>query len=461
MLIKTMQNLSRLIRGLTGSSSVGGQVVLTSGTNAILMLLALFTGSLAARLLGSQGRGELAAIQTWPTFLGSMAMLGLPEALVYFSARDSAHTGRYLGSAIALTTLSSIPFIAVGYLLMPYLLAAQSTEVIAAARWYLMIVIPLFAWQSLSLHPLRGQQHFAIWNLLRTAPMFGWLFVLVIAWFLRKADPSFVALNYLIVLALLVVPYFYIVACKIGGSFWPLLRNFGPMLRYGLPSLASGIPQMFNLKLDQVLMAAFLPAKMLGLYVVAVAWAGASGPLINALAVVVFPHIASQDSFQQRVDAFARSIRLGIMVSITMATFLMFLTPWTLPFLFGAEFSLAIPAALILVVAGAIQGLNLVMEEGLRGLGFPVSIMWAELGGLAVTIISLLILLPNMGMVGSAIASVLGYGTVAILLLIQIRLLSGYSLIALLRPSREEIFSIWQRVKVLTTTVFARQRANL
>src|SRR5713101_4590346 len=68
------------------ASPFGSRILLTAGTNGLSAVLGITTGMLAARLLGPQGRGELAAIQTWPSFIATLAMLGLPEALVYYSA---------------------------------------------------------------------------------------------------------------------------------------------------------------------------------------------------------------------------------------------------------------------------------------------------------------------------------------------------------------------------------------
>lgn len=54
--------------------------------------------------------------------------------------------------------------------------------------------------------------------------------------------------------------------------------NAGELLRYGAPSVLSGVPAQLDLRLDQILMAALLPAKQLGLYTVGVAWSGAGTP---------------------------------------------------------------------------------------------------------------------------------------------------------------------------------------
>src|SRR5262245_30271561 len=75
---------STAARSLVGSHA--GSVLITTATNFAIALLALATGPLAARMLGPEGRGELAAIQTWPSVIATLAMLGLGDATIYFAA---------------------------------------------------------------------------------------------------------------------------------------------------------------------------------------------------------------------------------------------------------------------------------------------------------------------------------------------------------------------------------------
>src|SRR5712691_9333225 len=80
----------------------------TLATNMALAALGVVTGVLSARLLHPAGEGELAAIQTWPFLLGTLAMLGLDSALIYFISRDPDR-GRQLTSAAAFIGLLSSP----------------------------------------------------------------------------------------------------------------------------------------------------------------------------------------------------------------------------------------------------------------------------------------------------------------------------------------------------------------
>jgi len=221
------------------------------------------------------------------------------------------------------------------------------------------------------------------------------------------------------------------------------------MLGFGLPCVVSAVPQMLNFRLDQMLMAALLPARLLGLYVVAVAWSSASSPVLNALGAVLFPRVASQATREQQAQALAQGNRLAILASLVLAVVVLILTPRMVPLLFGAKFAAAIPAALVLVVAGAISAFNLVAEEGLKGLGCPSAVMWAEFGGLAVTGLSLWLMLRPFEIVGAALASLFGYSAVAVLLVASERSLTGYSLASLLCPTFGEVQTGWRRVQVL------------
>ena len=387
----------------------------------------------------------LAAIQTWPNFLGTVAMMGLPEALVYFSAKDPDHAGRYLGSATAFAFLMSFPSMAAGYLLMPIFLSAQSPDVISMARWYLLLV-PLRSIVGMSFHPLRGLNDFAAWNGLRISPTLAWLAVLVGAWLFGRAEPQMLAAAYLCALALLLLPILYIVGCRVSPPFYPEVRRWKALLRFGIPSMTSGVPHLLNFRLDQMMMAAFLPAKALGLYVVAAAWSRVPFSLLNAVGVVLFPKVASQKEPRQQARAFAQGSRFGVLLSLAIAVPSMILTPRALPLLFGGEFSAAIPVALVLVVAGGVQGINFILEEGFRGLGRPTAVMRAEFGGLAVMASSIFILMKVLGIVGVALAALFGYATVTIILMVQGLRFTGYPLSAFICPRSQEVYSGWQKI---------------
>jgi O-antigen/teichoic acid export membrane protein len=392
---------------------------LTATTNIVKAMLGMVSGVMVARMLGPHGRGQLAAIQTWPIFMALVSQLGVPEALVYYSAREPQIAGRYLGSAIMIALTSAAPFMLCGYLLMPFLLRAQTPAIVCAARWYLMIGV-IFAVEGMMLQPLRGRGDFPTWNVMRLMPDVAWVGVIVLAWLYGRAAPTLLAAAILAAQALLSFPFGVLVRRRLPGSFLPDVRDVPRMLRYGLPCVATTLPQMLNLRLDQMLMVGLLQPREVGLYVVAVAWSGAVAPLLNALAAVITPAVAAAADEVQMTRRLAAGTRAASALALLACSTLILLTPMAVVVLFGEQFREAVPTALVLVPAAGVLGVNSVLEEGLRGMGRPSATLWAELAGSVITVAALAAMLRPMGILGAAMASLLGYSTVASVLLLSV-----------------------------------------
>lgn len=435
-------------------------IIGTLGANVALAVLAAGTGVIAARLLGPSGRGELAAIQTWPTFLATLTMLGLPDALVYFIARGEVPAGRYVATATSAALVSAISIFGVGWLLMPVVLAAQDAAVVAAARWYLLIV-PIFALAGMPFHAFRGQANFFSWNLFRLLPPLGWLLVLGLGVFMKGPSAESLALGYLVVLALLVIPTLAVAARRIQGPFWPLRSAFGPLLRYGLPNAASGVPQVLNLRLDQMLMAGLLAREQLGLYVAAVAWSSAVAPLPAAMGSIVSPRIAAQATSEEQRATAGSYLRRAVVLSGLLSLLTALASPLGVRMFFGADFAPAVPAAVVLAVAAGFLGVNFVVEEVLRGLAVPGTILRGEMVGVAVTVISLLIFLPSLGIVGAGLASLFGYAAILVFLARKLGRELDTRPGELLRPTGEDFVSLVESARSGVSAPLARRRRKV
>jgi O-antigen/teichoic acid export membrane protein len=191
------------------------------------------------------------------------------------------------------------------------------------------------------------------------------------------------------------------------------------MLKYGVPLAAAAIPFTLNVRVDQMIMAAFLPARSLGIYVVAVSWSGAVPLVLLAIGAVLFPRIARAEE-GMRTRLLTQATRQSMFIALLLAGVFAALTPIAIPLLFGKPFAGSVRVGVVLVFAAAVLGMNIVFEEGLRGLGYTALVLWAELTGLVVTIASIAALLRPLGIMGAGIASVLGYSTTCIVLLLGI-----------------------------------------
>jgi O-antigen/teichoic acid export membrane protein len=246
----------------------------------------------------------------------------------------------------------------------------------------------------------------------------------------------------LITQALLIFPFGAIVKHRVHGPFKPEPRRFPEMIRYGIPCVATALPQMLNIRLDQMLMAAVLPPRDLGLYVVAVAWSGAVAPLLTAVGAVTLPAVASAGRREQAVYRLAAAARGTSGLAVLCCAGLAALTPFAIVTLFTESFAGAIPAAMVLVPAAGVLGITLVLQEGLRGLGQPYAVLKTELAGLAATALGLATMLRPMGIVGAALASLFGYSVTMGAAMLSVRRNAGIGPADLLLPKIGDIQTV-------------------
>ena len=87
-----------------------GNIVHTSGAKIYSLLIGVFTLSLTARLLGPEGRGQVAAITTWVGMFATFAHLSLGQVALHRMAGDQVQKryGNLLGSLLLLTFLLTL-----------------------------------------------------------------------------------------------------------------------------------------------------------------------------------------------------------------------------------------------------------------------------------------------------------------------------------------------------------------
>ena len=382
----------------------------TAAANAALAAIGLLTGMLAARLLGAEGRGQLAAAQAWPMFLATLGGFGLTEAIAYFVARSPSRAREALATGLLLAVPFILAAVLAGEWLLPLILRGQTLEVRQVATQCLVLV-PLMTLSAAPSQALRGVGRHQAWNLLRLVTPLPWLATLVAVRGTNYATVPTLALAFIGATALAGLVTHVHAWRTLGGSPAPGGSLVRPMMAYSAPTIAATIPHWLNLKLDQLIVIALLDARALGLYVVAIAWSSAARPLAEVVALNAVPALAGAKDGWQR----ARLVyRAGVVAAIGTSVLLLAATPTLLPSIFGAEFRAAIPVALVLVLAGAVEVTNVVGAECLRGLGRPRAVLLAECVGLAVTVVALPALVLKLGIIGAACASLLSYSAILV-----------------------------------------------
>lgn len=425
----TLKGMGSIWTKLQAISPFGSVVALTATSNLLGALLALVSGVLTARILNSDGRGELAVIQLWPTFIVGFSLLGIPDALVYYCARQRNHSASLLATAMATALALSFPFLVFSFLILPILLVNQDATHVRASQQYLLL-LPIQAVVGMLYQPLRGTNDLVRWNLLRLFPSIMWILVIVGSIALGQADPVSLSRNFLIGLTALLIPMAYVVGPRLAGPY-RFTRNFVPlMLNYGVQATLARGPTAINARLDQLLIAAYLDTRMLGLYVIAVSWSAAIAPLLNALSDVLLPRVAALPDLAPQGLVLSQVARFSTVLVLVVTALAAVVTPYAIYLLFGPDFAEAVPACLILLFASAVTSLKQLFATGAMGLGKPKYSVAGEFVGMVVTIALLPGLLNRLGIVGAALTSLASYG---VSLLVLVVLISNYTSIKISR----------------------------
>lgn len=369
--------------------------------------LALVSAPIVARAIGPEGRGETAAAVALfalvPVFLG----FGLPLELRRIVAVDgNTASVRSARRIIALTALVSVPVAfacsstifqgfdsnarlaaSVGVVLTPLTLSwICDASVLVARRDYIGIVVlqllqPLIYLASVT----------ALWftDLATTA---------TIIW-------AFVASNFF---------SFTFGLTRVRATKHGLLQRSGSLIRGSVRFAGGSLAESASNRLDQVVALPVIGAAQAGFYSVGVTVGLAPLAVAQALGAASFTSIATAQGRRRR-RLVNQSVRQVASLSFVSSSMMFFIGPYLVVLLFGDAFSDATPAIQVSAVSCMLASVSLQASTILIATGRAGRLAISQVVSLAASIGFLYILGPELGALGAALASGIGYGVMAAL----------------------------------------------
>lgn len=378
-------------------------------TNIAILIIGLVNSILLARWLGPTGRGEVAAAMLWPSVLILLGSTGLVPAVLYFIAKPDTSMEDIYGNSLFIAIFQSAITVSIGHVALPWLLANQSSEVISASRLYLTI-IPISLASQYGISILQGRLHFNQYNFLRSILPVGYLIGTTILFLYNQLSlAQIITLHIALQAATLFATLFALANNRY--SIWPRFDTTiaKPMLTYGIKVAAGMTSQVANLRMDQILLAAWLPPTELGLYVAALSAVNLLQVISSTIRTTTTPKIAQQATKLDQFILLSRAFRQNLVISLFAAGIMAILIPYAIPLLFGAEFRASIGPAEVLLIGGVVLGARNVLTGAVQAMGLPGLASRADIIGLGATAFFLVLLLPKFGIMGAAIASVTAY----------------------------------------------------
>jgi hypothetical protein len=234
-------------------------------------------------------------------------------------------------------------------------------------------------------------------------------------------------------------------------SSYPAARRM--VIGYGLRSGVGNIASQLLRRMDQVLLAPLAGVSQLGLYVVAVALAEIPAFALSAVRDVIYATSAAQDD----PGLLARATRCVILLTIPTVVVGVAVTPLVLPLLFGEDFSDAVPLAQLALLAFSFEVVWLLLGTGLLAIGRPGLRSAIQVGGVVVSVVALLLLVPPLGALGAALAMIGTRVLLAVASQAAFTRFSGVPVRDCLVPQQQDVRAVWQ---LLTGLVRRRPRTR-
>ena len=413
-------NLRRALAGDRGN-------LVTNVVARILALVALGLSTIViARVSGPSGVGVFALLRVLPGLVGVVVSGGLPTGVPYFFAQS----GRRGLRATVLTVMlvagvaGTLMWIAGSEVMREVFFSdlSHGLVVLAGCTVFTQLIVATAKGTSQGRGDLPGANEVIVLEELMFLPAYGAFWLLGMQGML------------LIIVSLL--------AADVATALiaWRRLARRGYFFQIGLPSGAlarevwwygtrgeiGAVLSLLNLRLDFALLDVFAGTAVVGTYAVASKFAELVRLVPVAITYVLYPRFSRETKARATTDT-RRLLGPATALTFVGAVLLGLAAPLVLPLLYGAQFDAAVGLAQLLLVGLSVEGAAGVISAYLYGVGRPGLNSVAMGAGVVLTVVLDLVLVPQYGATGAAIASTVAYLATTASLLIVFRVLVARS----------------------------------
>lgn len=373
------------------------------------------TSFLLAGMLLPEGRGQYALLVLVPGMLNALGQLGLPSAMSFFAGRGMRLSElQRLGWVLA-AVLSAV-LVGGTLLLLPLLGESVLQPVPSDLVLVSLAAVPFQFATAFAGSTLIGRQRLRTYNIVivaQSALMLVGVIALVGGLGLGVAGA--------------LVSYVAVAVLAAVATAWELGRavadepaegasvNLGSFLGYGLRIYPASVTGYFSYRADVLVLGAMLgDAAAIGLYTFAVSLAELAFMVPDSVSTVFYPRVAGMD--RRDADALAPQVSRFTLLVTGLAVIGLIPAAWVATHLVLPAFAGSMPAFLVLVPGIVALSVSKVLAGYIGGLGLPLMVARASVTNLVVNLVANVLLIPALGIIGAALASLISYAVHATLL---------------------------------------------
>ncbi len=394
-----------------------------------LTALQFGAGVVLARLLTVSDRGVYGLVISFGALLAMFAHCGWSMAAIYRIRREGRPPGAVLAAAVLAMSITGA--LAIGVALVFH--AALRSKFLPGEAWWLyaiaLALVPVALLARALSAVARGSDHFDLQNIVRV--LVGFVFPVAVTVVLLATGGSVVAA----LLTLLATRLLGVVGI---GRRLVAITGFGPLdrgdlrsgFRFGARNAAISWAGQLHEKADVFMLVALLGADgkaLAGWYLVAVAVAQLPRTASEAVATALAPKLAGLPEAEAASYA-AKVCRHTVLLVGGIAVAMLLVGPLLIPLAYGAKFEASVTP--FLVLAPAILPLSLYRMLARYFVAFDRQgiPLVAQLVAVALNLGLNAWLIPEHGLVGVALASLISYSAAALAVVIAFCATSGVGL---------------------------------
>lgn len=362
-----------------------------------------------ARGLGDAGLGSYSLFFVTVLIASGIGSLGVGLGNVYFLNKDGYRLEELLSGSIFLFLTTTA--LTVATVLFIGAIFGADALVSGRAFWMYAVAIPALIAYLLLTSFLHGRSRFAALSVLASLQGLATITTASVLWAtdnlsLFSAIAAWVG-GFVVadVIALPLIGLRHLRWRLLLRPPWHVLRE---QVKYGSQGQLANLAALFNYRLDQYLVAAFVTRAGVGHYTVAVGLAESIWWLSSAIAMALLPRLTAM-AHADASDFTPIVCRNTVLISAVAAAVLMGASPLVIRIIFGSEFSPAVAPLLLLMPGIIAASAARILGSYLFSRGKVIFNTYATMIALGVTLALDLTLIPFFGINGAAIASSIAY----------------------------------------------------
>lgn len=435
---------------MTLATPFGKRVAGVFATRVARVLVGMATSFLLAGLLLPAGRGQYALLVLVPGMLNALGQLGLPSAMSFFAGRGrSVRDLQRLGWL--LTVSLSAVLVGVTVLALPWL---QRTVLQPVPLELLLVSIASVPFQfatAFAGSTLIGRQRLRTYNLVVVAQSVLMLVGVVILVGLLDLGVAGAILSYVAVAVLAAIGTALelqraVAEATVERGRVRLLQIAG----YGIRIYPASVTGYFSYRVDVLILSAVLGAPgaaAIGLYTFAVSLAEMAFMIPDSVSTVFYPRVAGME--HREADRLAPQVSRFTLLVTALGVAALLPAAWVVTTLLLPAYGGSILPFVILLPGIMALSVSKVVSGYISGLGLPLAVARASIANLVVNVVANLVLVPPLGIVGAALASLISYAGHAAILVFTASRIAHTRPLDYVVPTAAEVARLRQGVSAL------------